>query len=95
MILHSHVSVRFMMSPTRKLLSCSKHLGEYRKDESEFNRAALILSLRSVEAERPRTLKKSEFLQATTIKKRGELAIRQSRLQAARSQLGCRLTALQ
>ncbi|POW21231.1 hypothetical protein PSHT_02612 [Puccinia striiformis] len=57
-------------------------------------RAALILSIRSLEAERPRTLETSEFLQATITKKRGELAIRQSKLHAARSQLRCRLSAL-
>ncbi|KAA1087554.1 hypothetical protein PGT21_033568 [Puccinia graminis f. sp. tritici] len=57
-------------------------------------RAALILSIRSLEAERASSLERSESLEASISYKRRELAIRQSRLQAARSQLRYRSAAL-
>ncbi|OAV99349.1 hypothetical protein PTTG_12190 [Puccinia triticina 1-1 BBBD Race 1] len=57
-------------------------------------RAALILNIRSLEAERTRSLEQSESLKASISKKKRELAIRQSRLLAARSQLRYRLSAL-
>ncbi|KNZ51908.1 hypothetical protein VP01_376g9 [Puccinia sorghi] len=57
-------------------------------------RAALIISLRSLEAGRARSLEHSESLKNFVAKKQKELAIRQSRLHAARSQLRDRRSAL-
>jgi len=57
-------------------------------------RAALIISLRSLEAGRARSLEHSESLKSFVAKKQSELAIRQSRLHAARSQLRGRRSAL-